>query len=91
MKNRTISIEIPQISIDETKDKKGRHLAAVIARDLNDDKSQPYMIHTVDLPATNGETIRDAVDDAVRELGGEQQDVLVLVTDGPKYMLRGGS
>lgn len=80
------------MSIDETKDKEGRHVAAVIVRDFEDPASPPYLIYTAQLEATNGDTIKIAVDDAIKKLGEgtDRHDILVLVTDAAKYMKRAG-
>lgn len=78
--------------MDETKDKDGRHVAAVIVRDFEDPSSPPYLIYTVELEFTNGETVKAAVDDAIRKLGEntDRRNILVLVTDAARYMKKAG-
>lgn len=46
----------------------------------------------VELDATNGDTIRTAVDDGLKKLGEDcrREDVLVLLTDKAPYMKRAG-
>lgn len=80
-----------KVCVDETKDSAGRHVAAIIIRSM-EESSRPYLIHVVELDATNGETIRTAVDDGLKKLGEDcnREDVLVLLTDKAPYMKRAG-
>lgn len=81
-----------QLSIDETKDKDGRHVAAIIVRDFEEECSKPYLIYVVELSETNSTTIKLAVDDAIKKLGEgcDRNNLLVLVTDAAKYMIKAG-
>lgn len=79
------------VSVDETYDQEGRHVAAVIVRAL-EENSTPYMMHTFDLKSTNSDTILRAVDDSLRILSDviDREHVLVLLTDGAPYMCLAG-
>lgn len=80
------------ISVDETTDREGRKVAAVLLRTLEDNPSRPYMIQAFELDKTNGETIFHAVDDGIRLFGDaiRREDVLALLTDAAAYMKRAG-
>lgn len=80
------------ISVDETLDGEGRHVAAVILRTLEEQSCRPYLLKIFDLKKTNGETIFHAVDDAIRVLGDaiNRDDILVLLTDAAAYMILAG-
>lgn len=80
------------VSVDESRDSCGRFVGAIVVRKLSDEQSRPYILNIVDLEATNADTICLAVDDALRSLGNaiNRTDVLMLVTDGAKYMIKGG-
>lgn len=56
------------ISIDETRDRSGRFVGAIVPRAL-DALNKPYLFKIVDLEKTDSATICRAVDDAVRSLG----------------------
>lgn len=80
------------MSVDETTDAEGRHVASVVLRTLEDESSPPYLLKSFDLARTNGVAIYHVVDDAIRILGDavDRLDILVLLTDAAAYMLTAG-
>jgi hypothetical protein len=79
------------VSIDETRDRTGRFVGAIVLRAL-DELNKPYLFKIIDLEETNSATICRAVDDAIRSLGEgtTRDDVLMLLTDGARYMVKAG-
>lgn len=77
------------VSVDETRDRTGRFVGAIVLRSL-DALDKPYLVSVVDLEETNSNTICRAVDDAIRMLGSSRDDILMLVTDGARYMIKAG-
>lgn len=67
-------------------------MAAIIVRDFEEKCAKPYLIYVVELTETNSKTIKLAADDAIKKLGEgcDRNNLLVLVTDAAKYMLKAG-
>ncbi|KAL1463851.1 hypothetical protein WDU94_015551 [Cyamophila willieti] len=83
------------ISIDEATDSLGRYIANVIVGKLDGNKAQKgHLIHVAQLDKTNGDTIVQTVQEALRILWqGAPNTVdrfLLLVTDSVAYMLSAG-
>jgi hypothetical protein len=80
------------ISIDETRDRMGRFVGAIVIRSL-DQLDKPHLLKIIDLEATNFDAICRAVDDAVKSLGDttKREDFLMFLTDDAKYMIKAGN
>lgn len=81
------------VSVDETTDAEGRHVAAVLLRTMEESSSRPYLMQILELDKTNADTVFHAVDDFLRLLGDavNRNDILALVTDAAAYMICAGN
>lgn len=61
-------------------------MGAIVVRSLSDENAPLYIIDAMDLGATNASTIQLAVDDCLRKLSCDREDVLMFVTDRAPYM-----
>lgn len=74
------------ISIDETKDRKGRFVGAVIIRVMNDVDQDPFMVRILEFKKPTGKAVARAVDGVLIELGIKRENVHVFLSDGAAYM-----
>lgn len=81
------------ISVDETTDVKGRHVAIVLVGRLDNEKyHQPHVVNIAFMEKTNSDTIAQLINDTIRGLFPQfEADLLKLfLTDGAPYCLRAG-
>lgn len=86
------------VSIDETTDRKARQVAAVIVGTLELDENgqakpgKVFLFDLVQLEATNNVTIAELFRSVINQIwpNGNNDAVLLFVTDGASYMLKAG-
>lgn len=82
------------ISVDETTDKTGRHMANfIVGKMCSDIPTEGYLLCCKQLDSVNFETIARFVNYSILTLwpqGQNTQNILLLVTDAASYMLKAG-